>query len=468
MPSIAAGKQHSNNSTLMAKVSEVLHGGWKLHQAGQHAAAEQIYRDVLDQIPDQPEALVYLGILQFDQRKFAQSVASYRRALSIRDQFPIAWNNLGNSLRLMGEVEEANRCLEKSLSQDPKYLSAYKNLGTLWVWSGEIEKGLHWYERGLQIDPNNVELRRNRGVINLLLGNYELGWQEYRWRWRAGGLQRPRMSAPIWNGEPLRGKTIVLYPEQGRGDAIHFIRVAKILSDQGARVVYLCPPEMTPLFMSAPGIHELLPEGSAVSGADFQASLIDVVDVWYTTRSELPFGTDFIKGGYLDVSDELVAYWQKWIDAQSLSSKKIGINWQGNPEHHADVYRSIPLKHFASLASKPNVSLVNLQFGFGVEQIKTCGFSDQITMLPDDVDAGGGAFTDTAAIIKNLDLVVTSDTALAHLAGACGVPVKMLIGKVPDWRWLMEGDATPWYPSMEIIRQKEFGQWEPMFQEITV
>ena len=453
----------------MANLHEVLGRGWQLHQAGQLSEAQDVYQNVLDQIPDQPEALVYMGILYFDRRAYAASAECYRKALNQRDEFPIAWNNLGNSLRMLGEVDEADRCLEKSLSQDPKYLSAFKNRGTLWVWNGDIEKGLHWYQRGLEIDPNNIELRRNRGVIWLLLGDYENGWPEYRARWLMPGAIRPPVSAPLWNGGSLSGKTIILYPEQGRGDAIHFVRVAKTLSDQGARVVLTCPAGLIPLFSSVAGVDELLPEGSVLPNAHFHASLIDVVDVWHSTQGELPFGSGFIEGGYLSVSDELVKYWKDWIDAQGFQSTKIGINWQGNPEHHADVYRSIPLKHFQPLADLKDVSLINLQFGFGVEQLSDCGFADQVNRLPDHVDRTEGAFTDTVAILKNLDHVVTSDTAIAHLAGACGVPVTMIVGKVPDWRWLMDSATTPWYPSMRIVRQTELGDWNaPMMKAATL
>ena len=422
---------------------------------------------VLQQIPDQPEALVYLGIAQFDKREFQQSAESYRRALQIRDEFPIAWNNLGNTLRMLGEVDEAETCFEKALSQDPKYLSAFKNRGTLWVWVGEIERGMKWYEKGLQIEPDNAEMHRNLGVINLLLGNYEIGWREYRWRWNMPDSIRPKIAAPIWRGEPLNGKTILLYPEQGRGDAIQFVRMTKLLHDEGARVVLLCSPELIPLFTSAHGISQLLPLGAATPYADFQASLIDTVDIWYTKYQVLPVAADLIQGGYLAVSDALVEYWKRWIDSlPNLQGKKIGINWQGNPGHHADVYRSLPLSALEPIAKIPDVSLFNLQFGFGIEQLESCGFGDQIQRLPADVDTTGGAFTDTAAILKNLDCVVTSDTAIAHLAGALGVPVIMMIGKVPDWRWLMEGDDTAWYPTMRIVRQEKMRDWEGVVAKV--
>ena len=446
----------------MATIEEVLKRGWQLHQSGNVDDAEEIYRKVLAQVPQSPEALVYLGIVQFDQHRFEDSCASYREALQIRDHFPIAWNNLGNTLRMMGEVEESERCFIKALDQDPNYLSAYKNRGTLWVWNGDIEQGLDWYEAALKIAPNDPEVLRNLGVIYLLLGNYDEGWPKYRWRWNMPEAYRPNCRAPLWQGESLTGKTILLYPEQGRGDAIHFVRMTKVLADQGAKVILQCESEMIPLFNSASGVSHLITSESPIPVVDYHASLIDVVDVWYTLHQELPFATDSIQDGYLDVSDALTQYWADWLNENhptKRGQKRIGINWQGNRLHHADVYRSVKLETLGPLAAMEHLQLVNLQFGFGIEQLAEVGFGDSVIRLPEDTDATGGAFTDTAAVVKNLDAIVTTDTALAHLAAAVGTKVYLLLGRIPDWRWLMNGSSTPWYPQMQLIRQETMGDW---------
>ncbi|MCG8650445.1 MAG: tetratricopeptide repeat-containing glycosyltransferase family protein [Pirellulales bacterium] len=451
----------------MPTIEEELRQGWRLHQSGDIASAEKIYRGVLARYPVDANAWVYLGIAQFDQRLFGESVQSYQRALALEDDFPIAWNNLGNSFRMLGEVEEAERCLDKALQQQPGYLSALKNRGTLWVWCGEIRRGLHWYREGLQVDPDNAELHRNLGVIHLLLGDYDVGWPEYRWRWRMPGMYRPKLSAPIWRGEDLRGKTILLYPEQGRGDAIQFVRSAAVLQGRGARVILECAREMVPLFSSAPGVDRLLAQGIAVSEPiDYQASLLEVVDVCYCQTGQIPYAEElFASGaGYLTVSEALIDYWCRWLGT-SPSGRRVGINWQGNPGHHADVYRSVPLEVLRPLIEVGGIDWVNLQFGFGVEQLERCDFADSILRLPDHVDTTDGAFTDTAAIVKNLDLVITTDTAVAHLAAAVGTKVMMLLGKVPDWRWLMEGETTPWYPTITMLRQSQLGHWDDVVHQ---
>ena len=465
-------------------VHEVLQSGWRTHQSGNPVAAERVYRGVLAQVPRNAEAHVYLGIALFDQRRFTESASAYREALGIREVFPVAWNNLGNSLRMLGEIEEAESCFIKALEQQPGYLSALKNRGTLWIWSGEIERGLKWYEAGLQVDPDNAELHRNLGVINLLLGRFDIGWREYRWRWKMPGAARPAVNAPLWNGEELNGKTILLYPEQGRGDAIQFIRVASVLAKLGARIFLRCSAAMIPLFASARassklGIDLLLPEGGVIPPVDHHASLIDVIDTLYQHDRALPYASDLFDAdgrGYLSVPDNLIHYWQNWLDqhvprpsAATESSgnvRRIGINWQGNPQHHADVYRSIPLDELQPLTQIPNVQLVSLQFGFGSEQLDQSSFRQSIAKLPSNLDESGGAFMDTAAVLCNLDHLITTDTALAHLAGALGVPVTVLLGKVPDWRWLTEGETTPWYPTMRLARQTEMGRWDDVVQQV--
>ncbi|QDT07662.1 lipoprotein NlpI [Rubripirellula lacrimiformis] len=447
-----------------------LQQAWRIHQAGDVERAAAMYRSVIASDAKNADAWVYLGIALFDQRRFDESADAYRRAIEIKPIYPIAWNNLGNSLRMLGQVDAADDCFDKSLGQDPRYLSALKNRGTLWIWSGEIERGMQWYQKGLLIDPDNAELHRNLGVIELLRGNYTAGWDHYRWRWRMPGTYRPRTSAPRWNGESLTGKTFLLYPEQGLGDAIHFVRVAATLRDRGATVVLQCGKKLIPLFsstMATLGVHQLIEDTATPPPVDFHGSMIEAIDVLYQIDGKIDFRTDLIAPdrGYLHVSQPLVDYWKTWLDANT-TGRRIGINWQGNPEHHADVYRSVALETLRPLSETADATLVNLQFGYGSEQLETCGFGDKIVRLPSHVDATEGAFTDTIAILANLDQVITTDTSIAHLAGAAGADVTLMLGRVPDWRWLESGDTTPWYPTMRLARQQRLGHWDDVVAQV--
>ncbi|MEM6364214.1 MAG: tetratricopeptide repeat-containing glycosyltransferase family protein [Planctomycetota bacterium] len=459
-------------------LADLLGRAWQVHQSGNVNAAMQMYRGVLRQVPRSAEAWVYLGIGHFDQRDFDDSVTAYRKAITLKPEFPIAWNNLGNSLRMLGDIEQADSCFAKALEQQPEYLSAIKNRGTLWVWSGEIQRGLAWYEKGLQIDPQNAELHRNLGVIRLLLGDFEQGFPEYRWRWRMPGVARPSavnqwassgQHVPVWSGQDLNGKTITLYPEQGLGDAIQFLRVAMACRHEGARVTVVCDPGFTSLFSTFAEVDNWIADGvtTNIPATDFQASFLEVLDVWYEHRHSL--WTHFGNGaGYLSAHAQHVDYWGRYLDrhlARSPSQLRVGLNWQGNPEHHADVYRSIPLSQLQPIATHDQIDAVSLQFGDGRDQLDDVTFAGSIMRLPQDLDRDG-KFVDTAAIVENLDVVVTSDTSLAHLAGSLGKRVHLMLGRIPDWRWRTEGDNTVWYPSMQLHRQRDFGDWSSVMNSI--
>jgi tetratricopeptide (TPR) repeat protein len=464
----------------MTNLQPLLDQAWKNHQSGDIAAAQAVYRHVLALQPRHAAALVYLGISLFDQRRFAESVRAYRDAITVQPEFPVAWNNLGNALRMVGEIDEADRCFGRALEQRPGYLSPMKNRGTLWIWAGEIERGLASYRDALSIAPDETELHRNLGVIYLLQENFRQGWPEYRYRWKLNPGGRPGHPSPIWNGEDPAGKTFLLYPEQGIGDAIHFIRAAHTLRAAGARTILQCPPQMVPLYASAGGIDAVVPQGVPVEQLirgtiDYQASLIDVIDHWYGRTGELAYGfappiltrqtsgTGVNPNAYLDVSESLVDYWRRSLPP---GKRRVGICWQGSTQHHADVYRSVPLERFEPLATVDGVSLVSLQHGQGREQLDRVTFRDCVVRLPETIDQSGGAFLDTAAIILNLDLVITVDTSTAHLAAALGKPVWLVLGKVPDWRWRMQGELTPWYPTMRLFRQTRVGDWDDVFASL--
>jgi Flp pilus assembly protein TadD len=474
----------------MSNLQIALQQAWAAHQAGNVAAAESVYRQILAQQPRHAATLVYLGLAHFDQRRFSEAAQAYRQAIQIQPDFPIAWNNLGNAMRMLGQLSEADDCFTRALQQKPDYLSPMKNRGTLWIWSGEVERGLASYQDAMRIAPNDPELHRNLGVIYLLQQRYEEGWAEYRWRWSLNPGGRPRHPSPIWEGEDPSGKTFLLYPEQGIGDAIHFARAAHTLKQAGARTVLQCAPKLVPLMSSITGIDMVVPEGMSAeefgSGKiDYQASLIDVIDRWYGRTGVLatsfaplsqavgPPGAAGQSAGsfdatsaYLRASDTLVDYWRRALFPPIGDHKRVGICWQGNSQFHADIYRSVPLESFAPLSKVDGVSLYSLQHGHGREQLDTCSFGSSIVRLPDSIDQSSGAFLDTAAIIRNLDLVITVDTSTGHLAAALGKPVWVVLGTVPDWRWTLEGETSAWYPTVRLFRQQKMGQWDEVFQRL--
>ncbi len=445
----------------MNRLEQTLARGWQIHQQKDFKQAEQLYRSVLNESPQSANAWCYLGIALHDQRCYADAVAAYRQALELQPHFPIALNNLGNSLRYIDQYEEADQCFERALELKPDYLNAYKNRGTLHVWTGNLDRGQAYYEKALAINPQEAELHRNLGVIYLLKGDFDNGWREYRWRWRVGDLQRSQLHILVWDGSDLAGKSVLLTAEQGLGDTLHFIRMAKLLRARGATTIIHCQAPLLALLQTAEELGTVFPNNMPwQQPVDWQCSLLDVADLLRINADRIP---DQVP--YLRAAPQLKRYWQQRFP-RSPSTFRIGINWQGNPDHQADAYRSLPLACFERLTTIPNVELVSLQRDVGTEQIVRWRGARPLTLLPVDVDLSSGAFMDTAAILHTLDLVITSDTAIAHLAGALGIPTWIALGYVPDWRWLLDRSDSPWYPSVRLFRQPSMGDWSSVFDQI--
>lgn len=446
----------------MSLAEQELRRGWQIHQQKQYAEAEQIYRSVLSQHPSNGNGWCYLGIVLHDQRKYAEAVDAYRAALKLNPIFPVALNNLGNSLRYIGEFVEADRSFQRALELKPDYLNAFKNRGTLHVWTGNLELGLSYYAKALELSPDDAELHRNLGVIYLLQGDFERGWDEYRWRWKVGDLHRPFQNVPVWDGSDLEGKAIVLTAEQGLGDTLNFVRFASMLQDRGANTLVYCQPKLVPILQATGTFGTVFPNSGALNHAVHQqSSLLDVADLTKTTAVTIP-GDE----AYLQSNAKLDQYWKKRTPGDA-SQLRIGIAWQGNPEHQADVFRSTPLSQFEVLSEMDGVELVSLQSGFGTEQLVQWQGRRPIHRLPEGVDTTNGSFMDTASIMKQLDLVITSDTSIAHLAGALGIPTWIALGYVPDWRWLLGRDDSPWYSSVRLFRQPSMGDWGGVFSQMS-
>lgn len=436
-----------------------LNRAWQAHQQGRVVDAERVYRQVLAQESNNANAWCYLGIALHDQRQYPQAVQAYRRAIELNPKFPIALNNLGNTLRYTGDIEQADRCFQQAIDLKPDYFNAYKNRGTLHAWNGHADLAFKYYSQALELNPQDAELHRNLGVILLLQGRFRQGWDEYRWRWRVGDLNRPT-KLPVWDGSDLNGKSILLTAEQGLGDTLHFVRFAKILRDRGARTLIYAQAALMALLQGCRDLGPFYPNNLQLTQSfDFQCSLLDAADLMNVDLDSIPS-----MSGYLQAAPGLIEYWRQFLP-KTQGLFRIGIAWQGNPDHQADMFRSIPLRFFEPLSQISGVQLVSLQQGFGTEQFQSWT-GKPIAVLPEGVDKSSGAFVDTAAIMHALDLVITSDTSIAHLAGGLGVPTWIGLNYVPDWRWLMDGESSPWYPSVRLFRQRFTGDWEGVFEQM--
>ena len=305
-----------------------------------------------------------------------------------------------------------------------------------------------------------------RGAIS----NRRHGFAQLREKWRRVG--RASTSArwkckhqvvkpsqrPYWDGFPLAGKTILLCAEQGLGDTLQFIRYAPMVKSKGATVIMACAGPMINLLSRCEGIDRFLPREGELPDVDTHIPLLNLPTLFGTTLENLPN-----KVPYLFADDDLIAQWRRELTV--FPGFKVGIAWKGNSKHPFDRYRSIPLTQFAPLA-QPDVHLLSLQKGVGTEQLQDIVGRFEVTDLGCRLDETAGAFMDTAAVMKNLDLVITTDTATAHLAGGLGVPVWVALPYVPDWRWLLDRDDSPWYPTMRLFRQSKPGKWEDVFTNI--
>ena len=313
------------------------------------------------------------------------------------------------------------------------------------------------YQQAVRLKPDYAEAHWNQALARLQMGQFEQGWPGYEWRWKCkefGTL--PPFRAPLWDGSPLDGRTILVHAEQGLGDTLQFIRYIPLVQKHGGRVIMMCQPPLCALLAHCPGIERLMPHGDAPPEIDLHVPLLSLPRLLGTTLENVP-----ADGPYLDAEPDLVEAWRHRLGA--YPGLKIGIAWQGNPKFRLDRVRSLPLAQFAPLASVPGVHLLSLQKGLGREQLAAPERRFPVTDLGGQLDETTGAFMDTAAVMKNLDLVITSDTSIAHLAGALGVPVWVALNVVPDWRWLLDRDDSPWYPTMRLFRQTRLGHWEDVF-----
>jgi Flp pilus assembly protein TadD len=430
-----------------------------LRAAGRNEHAIEAIRRAIPLAPHMPELHNNLGIALKDTGQLELATASFREALVLRPAYADAHYNLGNALVLLHELEEAEVIFRRAVELAPRDSDTRNNFGALLRLRGKLDEAACEFEAALAANPSSAEAHHNRAVLRLLRGQFAEGWAEYEWRWQMPGFKLPSYAEPRWRGEPLAGRTIRLWAEQGLGDTIQFIRYAQSVQAQGARVVVDCPRTLRALLSNVPGIDAFDGGDDSREWADYHVPLLSLPG--YCNPD--PGATAHLVP-YLRPQPERVSFWRNRL--AEVSGFKVGIAWQGSPGYAGDYFRSVPLAHFAELAKIAGVRLFSLQKNFGREQLVASGPQSGVTDLADELDEEGRAFTDTAAAIANLDLVISSDTAVAHLAGALGAPVWVVLQQTPNWRWLVVREDSPWYPSMRLFRQSRLGDWQPVFEAI--
>jgi Family of unknown function (DUF6165)/TPR repeat len=328
---------------------------------------------------------------------------------------------------------------------------------------GRHEDAIRAYDRALALDPMRADVQRNRALVLLSLGRYLEGFAEFERRWECSDFVRPDFAQPLWKGEPIAGKTILLITEQGLGDTIQFIRFAPKVKALGATVLFRCPKRLRKLFAEFPGIDVLCPGGEPLPSFDVYAPLVSLAAIFGTDVDDVP---GILPVPYLRAEAELVERWSQRLGPRAPGELRVGISWQGNPTYIGDQYRSVPLEAFLPLAAIPGVKLISFQMDDGVEQIARLGRRLRLLDFGEELDRDSGPFQDTAALMSLLDLMVTINSAHVHLAGALGVRTWLALSSVPEWRWIAGRDDSPWYPTVRIFEQTTLNDWDEVFQRM--
>jgi len=406
--------------------------------------------------PDHPEAHHFLGDAYRALGKYDEALAAFDRAIQLRPDYAEAHNSRGFTLDEMRRPQEAVASFDQAIRLRPDHCEAHHNRGVALGKLARYQEAIASFDEAIRLEPDYPEARRNRALALLVRGDLQRGWQEFEWRWKCRDLSMPKHPRPLWEGEPLEGRTILLHVEQGLGDTLQFIRYAALVKARGGRVVVECQKPLVPLVETCPGIDRVVLKGEALPEFDVHTPLLRLMGLFTTTLETIPAPVP-----YLRAEPGRIEHWRARIGL--LPGFKIGIAWQGNPKHSRDPDRSFPLAQLEVLARIEGVQLISLQKGFGAEQLRHLGGRFPVVDFGDDVDPGPGTMRDTPAIMMCMDLIVTPDTALAHLAGALGMPVWIALPRAPDWRWLIEREDSPWYPTARLFRQAERGRWGPVF-----
>jgi tetratricopeptide (TPR) repeat protein len=466
-------------------------GGYILGESGKSAAALQFYRRAISLKLDLPAAWSNAGKLLFELGRYAEALDGFQAALALQPGDPDLWNSRAGALRQLGRLDESAEAAREALRLRPDFAEAALNLGNAQLKLDRVAEALDAYRLAGSIKPDfsaalcgqalalraldrfeeareaferaerlgNVEAISGKGCLDLTLGDFERGWEGYESRWIAGKSLDEALGVrfPKWLGPGRTGERVLVMNDHGLGDTIQFARYLPMMIAAGAVPTLLCPSKMHRLLSSQRGgrLIEKTPEGESF---DAQIAISSLPRAFATRLDGVPAPVP-----YLRAEPELA---EKWAARIGPAGYKIGIVWQGNADPEADMARSAPLAAFAPLAAAPNARLISLQKGFGVEQLADVPPGMRVESLGERFDAGPDAFIDSAAAIAHLDLVVTCDTSIAHLAGALGRPVWVALKKDAEWRWLRDRDDSPWYPTMRLFRQKQRGDWGGVFAEM--
>ena len=434
--------------------------GYALNEIGKLDAAANHYRRSIQLEPDFGDAHNNLGAILKRQGRIDEAIAHYRTALEHSVGKAEIYNNLGNALKKSNRIDEALEMFRRALAARPDYAEAYNNMGVALQFRGEYPAALVCYEKAFNLKPEFAEARFNRATIDLLHGNFSRGWQDYEWRFKKRhwkDVYPLRHKLPRWDGSPFPQKRLLVFGEQGFGDTIHFVRYLPRVKALGGTVIFETRKPLLACLQGVDGIDEMIDRstvGDPAEACDLVVPLLSLPGIFGTDLQDMP-----AKVPYLYADETKVSYWKKKIRGSKF---KVGLVWAGNPDQENDHLRSIPLMELLTLADIPGLQLFGLQKGTAANQMREIPADICLIDLGNELED----FSDTAAAMINLDLIVSVCTAPAHLAGALGRPVWTLLSHAADWRWMLDRDDSPWYPTMRLFRQPRCDDWQGALRQL--
>lgn len=461
--------------------------GQVLQASGKGPAAIEAYRRATGLRGDFAEAWNNLGTLLMDQGRLSEAIESLRKATVLRPEASECWNNLSTALLKNEQLDDSISAAERAIRLKPDFASAHVSLGLAFQRSDQFGRAIGCFEQALKVSPDSTDAAVNLGMALvsdgriqegidrlrqllakvpdqpmahyglgkalLLMGDYANGWRESEWRWKVPELQSRRLAVPTpwWDGKAsLQGRDILVWPEQGLGDTIQFSRYVPLVARQARRVILMCQPPLVRLLRGLEGVEEVIAVGDPVPRHDVHVPLMSLPLAFGPSNGSDPFPTT----PRLDPDPARIEYWRGRLG--ELDGRiRVGLVWAGNYDNRHGRKRSMKLHSLAPLAAVENVRFISLQKSLAPGQRETSAPPFELVDFTSELTD----FTETGALIANLDLVISIDTAVAHLAGTLGKPVWILLSSLPDWRWGLERTDSPWYPTARLFRQPVAGDW---------
>lgn len=428
-----------------------------LHQAGKLHEAESLYKTLLSFFPGQAEVLTPLGTLLLQQGRHKEGIKRLKESLAVLPAQPAALYNLGVELQKQAKLEEALACYDQAIAMNPDDVEMHINRGNALKDLNRYTEASASYDLAVAIKPDVASAHWNNALTKIVMGEYEEGWRLYEWGWQCGERGSARnFPQPKWLGEqPIAGKKLLIHAEQGFGDFIQFCRYAPMVESLGATVILEAPAALVALASTLKGNFTIVEKGKDLPDFDMYCPIMSLPLAFKTTLETVPAAVP-----YLYANGDKQLEWQSRLSARTRP--RVGLVWSGAIAQKNDVNRSIPLSTLAPMLQLP-IEFHSLQKEIRADDKEILSNFKQIHLHQEDIRD----FSDTAALAQAMDLIVSVDTSVAHLAGALGRPAWILVPYVPDYRWMLDRSDSPWYPTINLIRQPEVRNWESVIAEVT-